>query len=41
MLSASDEQYSAIEYERDSCKLRTVSEMVRAIHIEFFRDKID
>ncbi|MGH9977336.1 MAG: hypothetical protein ACRD8Z_16120 [Nitrososphaeraceae archaeon] len=41
LVSVSDELYSAIEYERDSRKLRTASEMVRVILIEFFRDKID
>lgn len=41
LLSVSDELYSAIEYEKDSRKLRTVSEMVRVILIEFFRDKVD
>ena len=40
-LSVSDELYSAIEYERDSRKLRTVSEMVRVILIEFFRDNFN
>ena len=39
--SVSDELYQAIECERDSRKLRTVSEMVRVILAEFFRDKID
>jgi hypothetical protein len=40
LVSVSDELYSAIEYERER-KLRTVSEMVRVILIEFFSDKID
>jgi hypothetical protein len=41
IVSVSDELYEAIEYERDSCKLRTVSEMVRVILTEYFRNKID
>ena len=41
LVSVSDELYSAIEYEKDSRKLRTASEMVRIILIEFFRNKID
>ena len=41
LVSVSDELYQAIECERDSRKLRTVSEMVRVILAEFFRDKID
>ena len=41
IVSVSDELYEGIEYERDSRKLRTVSEMVRVIHTEYFRDKID
>jgi metal-responsive CopG/Arc/MetJ family transcriptional regulator len=41
IVSVSDELYEAIDYERDSRKLRTVSEMVRVILTEYFRDKID
>jgi metal-responsive CopG/Arc/MetJ family transcriptional regulator len=41
IVSVSDELYEAIEYERDSRKLRTVSEMVRVILTEYFRNKID
>lgn len=41
IVSVSDELYEGIEYERDSRKLRTVSEMVRVILTEYFRDKID
>ena len=40
-VSVSDQLYEAIEYERDSRKLQTVSEVARVILTEFFRDKID
>lgn len=33
--------YEVIEYERESRKFKTVSETVRAILTEFFRDKVD
>ncbi|MGH9974899.1 MAG: hypothetical protein ACRD8Z_03555 [Nitrososphaeraceae archaeon] len=41
IVSVSDQLYEAIEYERDSHRLQTLSEMVRVILTEFFRDKID
>jgi hypothetical protein len=41
IISVSDQLYEAIEYERDSRRLQTLSEMVRVILTEFFRDKID
>ena len=41
IVSVSNDLYEAIEYVRDSRKLRTVSELVRVILTEYFRDKID
>jgi metal-responsive CopG/Arc/MetJ family transcriptional regulator len=41
IVSVSDELYEAIEYERESRNFKPVSETVRTILAEFFRDKID